>query len=226
MAPSILVVDDEPDLVELVRVNLRQAGFEVRSAGTGREALESLRRSPPDAVVLDLMLPDLSGTELCRRVRETPDLAQIPILMLTARADEVDRVVGFEVGADDYVTKPFSPRELVLRVRALLRRRSEPAREGSALEHRGLRLEPERHRCFAEGAEVVLTAKEFELLRILMSRPGRVMTRDFLLEHVWGSDITVTARTIDTHLKRLREKLGRAGDLIETVRGVGYRFAE
>jgi two-component system phosphate regulon response regulator PhoB len=226
MAPSILVVDDEPDLVELVRVNLLQAGFEVRSAATGREALESLRRSPPDAVVLDLMLPDLSGTEICRRVRETPELAQIPILMLTARADEVDRVVGFEVGADDYVTKPFSPRELVLRVRALLRRRAEPVREGAALEQRGLRLEPERHRCFADGAEVVLTAKEFELLRTLMSKPGRVLTRDYLLEHVWGSDITVTARTIDTHLKRLREKLGRAGDLIETVRGVGYRFAE
>ncbi len=226
MAPTILVVDDEPDLVELLRVNLRQAGFEVSTAATGREALDALRRSVPDLVVLDLMLPDLSGTELCRRVRESPELAHLPILMLTARAEEVDRVVGFEVGADDYVTKPFSPRELVLRVRALLRRRSEPSRDAAPLEQAGLRLEPERHRCFADGAEIPLTAKEFELLRALMGRPGRVMTRDFLLDRVWGSDITVTARTIDTHLKRLREKLGKAGNLIETVRGVGYRFSE
>ena len=146
--------------------------------------------------------------------------------MLTAKADEVDRVVGFELGADDYVTKPFSPRELTLRVAAVLRRK--PTRAGAAakLEHGPLTLDAERHRCFVDGAEVKLTAKEFDLLERLMARPGRVMTRDFLLEHVWGADISVTARTIDTHLKRLREKLGSAGDLIETVRGVGYRFAE
>ncbi len=226
MAQTVLVVDDEPDLLELVRVNLRQAGFEVKTAGSGREALEALRREVPDLMVLDLMLPDLSGTELCRRVRENPELSHLPILMLTARAEELDRVVGFEVGADDYVTKPFSPRELVLRVRAVLRRQSEPSRDAAPLEHGALRLEPERHRCFAAGAEVQLTAKEFDLLQTLMSRPGRVMTRDFLLDRVWGSDITVTARTIDTHLKRLREKLGAAGNAIETVRGVGYRFAE
>jgi two-component system phosphate regulon response regulator PhoB len=146
--------------------------------------------------------------------------------MLTAKADEVDRVVGLELGADDYVTKPFSPRELTLRVRAVLRRQRSDTTPARAIEHGTLSLDPERHRCFVDGEEVGLTAKEFSLLQCLMRRPGRVMTRDRLLDDVWGSDITVTTRTIDTHLKRLREKLGRAGDLIETVRGVGYRFAE
>ena len=226
VAERILVIDDEPDLLELVRVNLHQAGYRVETAESGRRGLEQLRRSKPDLVILDLMLPDISGTELCRQVRADAELARTPIIMLTAKADEVDRVVGFELGADDYVTKPFSPRELTLRVAAVLRRK--PTRAGAAakLEHGDLSLDPERHRCFVAGAEVQLTAKEFDLLARLMTRPGRVMTRDFLLEHVWGADISVTARTIDTHLKRLREKLGPAGDLIETVRGVGYRFAE
>jgi two-component system phosphate regulon response regulator PhoB len=226
MAERILVVDDEPDLLELVRVNLRQAGYEVETSETGREALELLRRSPPDLVVLDLMLPDVSGTEICRRMRSDIDLSELPIIMLTAKADEVDRVVGLELGADDYVTKPFSPRELTLRVRAVLRRRKPAATPSEALAHGALRLDAARHRCFVGDAEIDLTAKEFELLRTLMGRPGRVLTRDQLLDEVWGSDIAVTTRTIDTHLKRLREKLGPASDLIETVRGVGYRFAE
>jgi two-component system phosphate regulon response regulator PhoB len=226
MAERILVVDDEPDLLELVRVNLRQAGYEVETAEAGREALDCLKRSLPDLMVLDLMLPDLSGTEVCRRVRQDPEISHLPIVMLTAKADEVDRVVGLELGADDYVTKPFSPRELTLRVRAVLRRRAPEATPQKSLQHGALRIDPERHRCFVEGEEVVLTAKEFDLLRSLMERPGRVMTRDQLLDDVWGTDIAVTSRTIDTHLKRLREKLGKASDLIETVRGVGYRFAE
>jgi two-component system phosphate regulon response regulator PhoB len=146
--------------------------------------------------------------------------------MLTAKSEEVDRVVGFELGADDYVPKPFSPRELTLRVRAVLRRRATVQSPGAIVEHGCLRVDPERHRCFVEGEEIELTAKEFRLLSTLMARPGRVMTRERLLDEVWGSEITVTSRTIDTHLKRLREKLGAAGDLIETVRGVGYRFAE
>jgi two-component system phosphate regulon response regulator PhoB len=150
----------------------------------------------------------------------------MPIIMLTARADEVDRVVGFELGADDYVTKPFSPRELTLRVGAVLRRKRPQAAISDCLEHGPLRLDAERHRCLVDGDEVELTAKEFDLLQHLMMRPGRVMTRERLLDQVWGSDIAVTTRTIDTHLKRLREKLGPAGALIETVRGVGYRFAE
>ena len=226
MAERILVIDDEPDLLELVRVNLDQAGFSVDTAQSGREGLDSLRRSPPDLMILDLMLPDVSGMEICRQVRSEPALAEMPIIMLTAKADEVDRVVGLELGADDYVTKPFSPRELTLRVRAVLRRR-QPGEAGSpVVEHGPLRLDVERHRCFVDGSELELTAKEFDLLRGLMSRPGRAFTRDQLLERVWGSEITVTSRTIDTHLKRLREKLGAAGGLIETVRGVGYRFAE
>jgi two-component system phosphate regulon response regulator PhoB len=220
------VIDDEPDLVELVRINLDQAGYDVETAASGREALAALRRARPDLVVLDLMLPDISGTDLCRQIRADAALADLPILMLTAKADEVDRVVGFELGADDYVTKPFSPRELTLRVAAVLRRKTAGSKAGALLEHGDLRLDPERHRCFVKGEEVILTAKEFELLLCLMSRPGRVMTRDLLLEQVWGADIAVTSRTIDTHLKRLREKLGPAGALIETVRGVGYRFAE
>jgi two-component system phosphate regulon response regulator PhoB len=226
MSTRILVVDDEPDLLELVRFNLSQAGFAVDTAIAGREALEKVRRSPPDLLVLDLMLPDVSGNDIARQIRSDPGLADLPILMLTAKSEEVDRVVGFELGADDYVTKPFSPRELILRVKAVLRRRSAAPSATPGLEHGALRLDPDRHRCFVKGDEVDLTAKEFKLLTTLMSRPGRVLTRERLLDEVWGSEITVTSRTIDTHLKRLREKLGAAGDLIETVRGVGYRFAE
>lgn len=226
MGEKILVVDDEPDLLELVRVNLAQEGYRVDTATSGRVALAELRRARPDLAVLDLMLPDVSGTDLCRRIRADRELSDLPIIMLTAKADEVDRVVGFEVGADDYVTKPFSPRELVLRVRAVLRRHRKSEAEPSSLEHGDLEVDPARHRCFVDGAEIDLTAKEFDLLYNLMKSPGRVLTREHLLATVWGSDVVVTARTIDTHLKRLREKLGNSGRLIETVRGVGYRFAD
>jgi two-component system phosphate regulon response regulator PhoB len=226
----ILVVEDEPDILELVRFNLTQAGWTVETASTGNEALASLRRSTPDLVVLDLMLPDVSGTEICRVMRADRALAEVPVVMLTARAEEIDRVVGFELGADDYVTKPFSPRELVLRLRAMLRRRkpgSAEATETRPLLCKGpLSLDVERHRCAVSDEAIDLTAKEFGLLAALMSRPGRVLSREQLLEEAWGSDISVTLRTIDTHLKRLREKLGEAGSLIETVRGVGYRFSD
>jgi two-component system phosphate regulon response regulator PhoB len=226
MATRILVVDDEPDILDLVRLSLVEAGFAVETAATGQEALERLRRATPDLAVLDLMLPDMSGTEVCRFIRSRPELSDVLVLMLTAKGEEVDRIVGFELGADDYVTKPFSPRELVLRVRALLRRRAGAAAERNLLERDGISVDLDRHRCFVEGEEVGLTAKEFQLLATLMRRPGRVLTRERLLDEIWGSDVTVTMRTIDTHLKRLREKLGKGGDLIETVRGVGYRFAE
>lgn len=225
MSPRILVVDDEPDLLELLRVNLSQARMTVETASSGSEALERLRRSPPDLLVLDLMLPDLSGEDICRWVRANERLSDLPIIMLTAKSEEVDRVVGLELGADDYVGKPFSPREVALRVRAVLRRRT-ASREKPALEHGPLRLDPGSHRCTVGEREVELTAKEFDLLRALMSRPGQVKTRRQLLDEVWGSDITLTHRTIDTHLKRLREKLGEAASFIETVRGVGYRFSE
>ena len=220
------MVDDEPDLLELVRFHLAQAGFEVETARDGRQGLESIRRRRPDLVVLDWMLPDLPGSEVCRQVRGDPQLRELPILLLTAKAEEVDRVVGFELGADDYVTKPFSPRELALRVAAILRRTSSEPVPSEVLERGSIALDTERHRCRVGDAEVILTAKEFRLLEALMSRPGRVLSRQRLLDEVWGSDITVTERTIDTHLKRLREKLGAAGDLIETVRGVGYRFSD
>jgi two-component system phosphate regulon response regulator PhoB len=209
-----------------VSLSLSEAGFAVETASTGQEALEKLRRTAPDLAVLDLMLPDMPGTEVCRFLRSRPELADVLVLMLTAKGEEVDRIVGFELGADDYVTKPFSPRELVLRVRALLRRRAGAAGERNLLEREVVRVDLDRHRCFVEGEEVGLTAKEFQLLATLMRRPGRVLTRERLLDEIWGSDVTVTMRTIDTHLKRLREKLGKGGDLIETVRGVGYRFAE
>ncbi len=229
MTARILVVEDEPDIQELIRYHLDQAGFHVDTASDGNAALHALRRRRPGLVVLDLMLPDRSGTELCREIRSDPDLKELPIIMVTARSDEVDRLVGFELGADDYVAKPFSPRELVLRVRAVLRRSAatpEASDVPEVLQHGELSLDTARHLCEIGGVKVDLTAKEFQLLRMLMSRPGRVMSRERLLDEVWGPDVTVTLRTIDTHMKRLREKLGTGGALIHTIRGVGYRFAE
>ncbi len=224
MSKLILVVDDEPDLLELVRFNLTQEGFRVETAVNGSEALSKVAALKPDLLVLDLMLPDQSGTEVCRKVRGAPETERLPVIMLTARSEEIDRIVGFELGADDYVTKPFSPRELLLRVKAILRRGSQPDTPSRRLEHGHLILDREGHRCTVDQAEVDLTAKEFGLLAALMSRPGRVLSREQLLDEAWGSDISVTHRTVDTHLKRLREKLGSAGSLIHTVRGVGYRF--
>ncbi len=226
MAQRILVVDDEPDVLELVRASLAEAGYDVETAETGQQALERLRRAPPDLLVLDWMLPDLPGSDVCRHVRARSETADLPVVMLTARSGEVDRVVGFELGADDYVTKPFSARELVLRARALLRRRTGAVPETRRLARGPLEVDLDRHRCAVNGLEVTLTAREFQLLVQLMERPGRVQTRERLLDRIWGSDVHVTLRTIDTHLKRLREKLGEAGSLIETVRGVGYRFTE
>lgn len=226
MPQRILVVDDEPDILELTRFALAQEGFDVDTAANGDDALAQLRRQRPDLLVLDLMLPDQPGTEVCRKLRSDPDLSDVPVIMLTARTDEVDRIVGFELGADDYVTKPFSPRELCLRVKAILRRGRSSETTPEQLTHHDLTVDIERHRCAYKGEEIALTAKEFLLLTSLLRRPGRVLTRERLLEEVWGEGIAVTHRTVDTHMKRLREKLGAAGDLIDTVRGVGYRFRE
>jgi len=226
MTKRVLVVDDEPDLLELLRINLTQAGYAVDTATRGNEVMERLRHSRPDLVVLDLMLPDISGTEICRAIRADSELAGLPVIMLTALSQEVDRVVGFELGADDYVTKPFSPRELILRVRAVLRRHGSGERSEQVLKHGKLILDITRRRCSVDERQVELTAKEFSLLETLMSRAGHVFTRERLLDVVWGSDIAVTLRTIDTHVKRLREKLGDAGAYIDTVRGVGYRFSD
>ena len=226
--PAILIVDDERDLVSLLDFNLRQAGFETLLATSGQEALQHLRRRVPDLVLLDLMLPDLSGTEICRTVKSDPRTKHVPVMMLTANGEEVDKVVGFELGADDYVTKPFSVRELVLRVRAVLRRAAGGGTaSGAAVEPVGpLRVDLESHRAYVENEEVELTPLEFRLLTTFMSRVGRVQSREQLLTDVWEMSSEVETRTVDTHVKRLREKLGPARDLLETVRGVGYRLVE
>jgi two-component system phosphate regulon response regulator PhoB len=225
--PLILVVDDEQDLAATLDYNLQREGFEVRVTGSGREALELASREPrPGLVLLDLMLPDISGTEVCREMRANERTRSIPIIMLTAKGEEVDRVVGFEVGADDYVVKPFSVRELVLRVRAVLKRAEQGPKEGQSTTFGRLRVDIEAHRVWVDGDEVTLTALELKLLTTLLARRGRVQSRDRLLSDVWGIDADVTTRTVDTHIKRLRTKLGAAADYIETLRGVGYRFRE
>jgi two-component system phosphate regulon response regulator PhoB len=228
MGGLILIVDDEPDLVTTLEYNFMREGYEVRTANTGAEALEAVTKSPiPDLVVLDLMLPDMQGTEVCRRLRADEATKSLPVVMLTAKGEEIDRVVGFEVGADDYVIKPFSVRELLLRVQAVLRRSSEGRdKEAQALSFGPIKVDAASHRAWVDNKEVNLTALEFKLLFTFVSRKGRVQTRDALLSDVWGIDAEVTTRTVDTHVKRLREKLGDAGRYIETLRGVGYRFRE
>ena len=224
--PLVLIVDDERDLVRLLEFNLQHAGFETAVAYAGEDALQKVRQRIPDLIVLDLMLPDIPGNEVCRQLKASPRTRHVPVLMLTARTDEVDRVVGFEVGADDFVTKPFSLRELVLRIRAILRRGS-GAEADEAREQVGpIRVEPGAHRAYVEGQEITLTALEFKLLTTFMSRLGRVQTREALLQDVWGVSSDLQTRTVDTHVKRLREKLGSGRDLIETVRGIGYRMVE
>lgn len=230
MRGHILIVEDEVDLAELVAFNLRQSGYTADSSGTGKEALSAVKKHRPDLVLLDLMLPDISGTEICRRLREDQDTRSIPIVMLTARSEEVDRVHGFEVGADDYVTKPFSPRELVLRVGAVLRRatrrETEQESRASSLQIGRMLIDLLRHEVRISDRPINLTALEFKLLFDLASRRGRVQSRDALLERVWGYAPGIETRTVDTHVKRLREKLGEASDYIETVRGIGYRIRD
>jgi two-component system phosphate regulon response regulator PhoB len=225
MTETILIVDDEKELVEILDYNLRREGYATRLAYNGTEALRQAALSPvPDLVLLDLMLPDIPGTEVCKQIRATKATANIPVLMLTAKGEEIDRVVGFEVGADDYVVKPFSVRELALRIKAILRRGKQPASDSEKAEFGILEVDKTGHRVFVGGVEVVLTALEFKLLTTFMERQGRVQTRDILLTDVWDIHADVTTRTVDTHIKRLREKLGQAGSYIETIRGVGYRF--
>ena len=222
----MLLVDDERDLLSLLDFNFRAEGFDTLLAETGEDALRTAAQRVPDLVLLDLMLPDLPGTEVCRRLKADPRTRDVPVIMLTARGDEIDRIVGFEVGADDYVTKPFSPREVVLRARAVLRRATGRPAERPVAEVGPIRVDVEAHRVFVDGAEVALTPLEFKLLRTLMTRLGRVQPRERLLEDVWEMSTEVETRTVDTHMKRLREKLGVARDLIETVRGVGYRMID
>jgi two-component system phosphate regulon response regulator PhoB len=223
---KILVIDDEQDLLDLVGYHLRKSGFTVISARNAADGLDLASRERPDLVLLDVMLPDVKGTDALKRLRSRPETARIPIVLLTACGDEIDRILGFELGADDYVVKPFSPRELVLRVGALLRRVGDPADVPAppVLEHSGIRLDAGRHAVSVDGRGIDLTPLEFKLLTCFMERPGRVLSRNDLLESVWGDSVYVTDRTVDTHIKRLRSKLDT--DLIETVRGVGYRLRE
>jgi len=225
MSNLILIVEDERDLLDTLDYNLQREGYRTRCAATGNEALTLANERPlPDLVVLDLMLPDMSGTEVCRSLRGSDVTRNVPVLMLTAKGEEIDRVVGFEVGADDYVCKPFSVRELSLRIRAILRRTQSTDTETEQLEFGRLRVDASAHRCWVDDEEVQLTALEFKLLTTLMRRRGRVQTREVLLTDVWGFSAEVTTRTVDTHVKRLRQKIGDAGRYIETLRGVGYRF--
>jgi DNA-binding response OmpR family regulator len=226
MKPKILVVDDEPDALELIQYNLKTAGFDVVTAADGEEALKKARTSNPALIILDVMLPEVDGLEVCKALRQDRTTAAVPIVMLTAKAAEIDRVLGLELGADDYVTKPFSPRELVLRVKALLRRRTPAEAEQPAFEFDGLRIDVPRHEVFVEGQRVDLTATEFKLLVVLAERRGRVQSREALLRDVWDYENLIDTRTVDTHMRRLRDKLGHAARYLDTVRGVGYRFVE
>lgn len=226
MKQKILVVDDEPEAVELVEFNLKQAGYEVVTAADGAEALKKTRALLPSLIVLDLMLPEMDGLEVCKMLRRDPATAAVPIVMLTAKAAEIDRVLGLELGADDYLTKPFSPRELVLRVKKLLTRGTGKTEEPETLAFGDLLIDVPRHLVSWRGKRVDLTATEFKLLTILAQRRGRVQSRDHLLRDVWEYNTLVDTRTVDTHMRRLREKLGPASKFLDTVRGVGYRFVE
>ena len=222
----ILVVDDEPDAIELIRFNLKASGYEVLTAEDGEEALAKARKFSPDMILLDVMLPEIDGLEVCKILRRDPATASLPIIMLTAKASEIDRVLGLEFGADDYVTKPFSPRELMLRVRNLLKRKESSKEEVERFQVRDIEPDVSKYEVKIMGQQIDLTPTEFKLLQILMERKGRVQSRDRLLQDVWGYDQLIDTRTVDTHVRRLREKMGEAADYVTTVRGVGYRLME
>jgi len=220
----VAVVEDEPDIAEVVQYNLKKEGFQVEIHGRGDTALEAVRRRPPDLILLDLMLPGMAGLEITRALKRDPPTPGIPLVMLTAKGEELDRIVGLELGADDYIAKPFSPRELVLRVKAVLRRGSENGTPEARLETGGIALDVAAHSLTVRGKDVPLTATEFRLLHLLMDRRGRVQTRGKLLSDAWGYAEDVDSRTVDTHVRRLRRKLGPEAQRLETVIGVGYRL--
>jgi DNA-binding response OmpR family regulator len=222
----ILVVEDDRDIAELIAHSLGKAGYDTHKVTSGPDALASARSAAPDAIVLDLMLPGLDGLDVCRALRADPATAGIPIIMLTARAEEADRVAGLELGADDYVTKPFSAKELVARVGALLRRAGRPVRPPSVLRYRSIEVDVGRHRVTSGQEDIRLTAKEFLLLRYLIENKGRVLSRDVLLSDVWGYQYTGGTRTVDVHVRRLREKIPLLNDALETVKQFGYRLTE
>lgn len=222
----ILIVEDEKDLAELLAFNLEREGYKAVIALDGAEALETAARILPDLVLLDLMLPGMLGTEVCKRIKKSERTAQIPVIMLTAKGEEIDKVVGFEVGADDYVVKPFSTRELMLRVKAVLRRNQTEAAPSTVIKVGPIGIDTERHHVTVNDEEINFTTTEFKLLQTLVMRLGRVQSRDVLLRDVWGYNFVEDTRTVDTHVTRLRTKMGSAGDMIKTVRGFGYKLEE
>lgn len=222
----ILVVDDEEDLLELIRYNLAKEGYRVTCVGTGEDALREARGNPPDLIVLDLLLPNVDGLEVCKLLKNDPRTKHVPIVMLTAKGDEADMVTGLELGADDYISKPFSPRVLTARIRAVLRRAQEPPSPDATVQARELLIHPGRHEVLAAGKPLALTLTEFRLLHFLAQRPGWAFSRSQIVDAVKGDDYPVTERSVDVQVAGLRKKLGEFGEYIETVRGVGYRFKE
>ena len=221
---TILVIDDEKDLIELVRYNLEKEGFDVIAATDGQAGLEVVKKHRPDLVVLDLMMPGLDGLQVCQRLRSDPRSGRIPLIMLTAKATEADRVVGLELGADDYITKPFSPREVVARVKAVLRRTAPQEDDRQVIRSGDVTIDLSGHEVNYRGQRVSLTATEFRILEFLAARPGRVFSRDEIIDAALGSETAVFDRTVDVHITAIRRKLGGGGELIETVRGFGYKF--
>tara|TARA_B100001113_G_scaffold165305_1_gene135238 strand:+ start:3230 stop:3928 length:699 start_codon:yes stop_codon:yes gene_type:complete len=221
---TVYIVEDEPDIRETLSYNLSQEGFKVSEFSDAETCLNKIHKKKPDLLILDLMLPGMSGLDLCKEIRADKTLKNLAIIMLTAKGEEVDRIIGFELGADDYVTKPFSVRELILRVKVILKKQTESVESNELVEFGPIKLNLDAHEVLINNDEIILTALEFKLLKHLLQRRGRVQTRDQLLGDVWGYSSEVTTRTVDTHIKRLREKLGTVGDYIQTVRGVGYRL--
>ncbi len=221
---KVVIIEDEKDLAELLAFNLGKEGWQTLIALDGRSGFERVTAELPDMVILDLMLPEMSGTEVCKLLRKQESTAAIPIIMVTAKGEEIDRVVGFEVGADDYLVKPFSSRELLLRIKAILRRTTPDMKSEKNLQLGSLSIDQSRHRVTVDEEEITLTSTEYKLLMVLAERPGRVQSRERLLQDVWGYSSDADTRTVDTHITRLRAKLGTAGDMILTVRGFGYKL--
>ena len=224
--PLVLIVEDEKDIVELIKYNLERSAFKTLAAYSGEEALKCAKDKQPDLIILDIMLPGIDGFEVCKTLRSQPETAHIPIIMLTARREEIDKILGLELGSDDYMTKPFSPRELVARAKAMLRRKVSGEAETVALEAGELILDPIRREVRWRDKPIELTAKEFDLVEYFLKNRGKALSREVLLNHVWGYDYYGTTRTLDVHVQRVREKLKGSGDLIQTVRGIGYKLRD
>lgn len=226
MKKLVFIIDDEPDIVELVSLHLEKAGFEARGFLSAEDFFDSIEKKVPDMILLDLMLPDADGFEICKYLKKKDEFASVPIIMLTAKGEETDKILGLELGADDYVTKPFSPKELVARVKAVLRRQHKEEITDKIVIGNFLTIFPEKHEAFVEGKRIDLTTTEFKILLLLASKKGWVFTRDQVLDHLWGREKAVLDRTVDVHIRHLREKLGKAGGLIKNIRGVGYKLEE